>query len=307
MKTAHDRSQTGQDRRGNHDPAKVSVPTNRLWFLRPGCLVRFLAVAAVIIWLAEPRDGRPASEAKRILGTHPGKVSALAFSPDGRWLASAGYDSPVVLWDMTRRQIARSLEGSPVTALCVAFSPDGTALAAAGGDGVVRIWNTRTWTVHQRLRGNAGSVRSLAFSADGKLLATGGGDCTIRLWDTDTWRARAVLQEPEGSVSFVVFSPSERRLASVSTGERVKLWDLAPEGLNLRPRTRVARDHEAYELSGVLARWASSCRPPPPRRTCNLRSVQRTETRDVRKTTEPGLEPCLRPRRPHAGCRHGRG
>src|SRR5208282_4014992 len=100
------------------------------------------------------------------------------------WLASAGYDSPVLIWDLTRRQIATILEQSPASTLSVAFSPGGANLAAAGCDGTVRIWNTTSWTLAHVVQAHPHGVRSLAFSPDGKLLATGGlGDQTARLWD----------------------------------------------------------------------------------------------------------------------------
>ena len=198
-----------------------------------GWLFRSAALITVRVLLAGWWAEKPDSHGNRLLGTHPGEVLAVAFSGDGRWLASGGYNSPVVIWDMTLEERAAILEQSPATTFSAAFSPDGTHLATAGRDGTVRIWSTRSWRPTHVVQAHSELVRSLAFSPDGKLLATACGDQPIRLWDTATWESRSVLQGQDGNVRFVAFCPDGRRLASASNDGTVRVWNLELEGSSI--------------------------------------------------------------------------
>jgi len=231
MKRRAGRTADRHDTRVAGERPGANVSASHVPFFSFGSLFRSGAVIAGIIVLACWWDERPASKTDNLLGRHPGKVLALAFSPDGRWLASGGYDSPVLIWDMTLRRIGRDLVGSPSDTFGLAFSPDGTILAAAGGDGTVRIWNSSSWSVGHVLHANARGVRSLAFSPDGKHLATGGADRRVLVWDTATWHERTVWQGHGESVRFVGFSPDGRRLAAACADGTVMTWDV--DGSNL--------------------------------------------------------------------------
>lgn len=170
------------------------------------------------------------------LAGHREYVRCIAFSLDGKWLASGSGDCTVRLWDVATGSTLRELEGHTALVEGVAFSPDGKRLASASEDGSVRLWDVATGSAVQTL-GDAfwSSTKSLilervvyrvAFSPDGKRLASGQWNGMVRLWDVATGSALQTL-ENDGYVSDVAFSPDGKRLASASGEGIIKLWEVA--------------------------------------------------------------------------------
>ncbi|GAA0966525.1 hypothetical protein GCM10009550_69020 [Actinocorallia libanotica] len=165
---------------------------------------------------------------------HAGTIRAVAFSPDGRLLASGDGDGTMWLWDLERRApAAPPVPGHATMVDAVAFSPDGRLLASSG-DHAVRLWDAETLApAREPLRGHTHAVRSVAFSPDGLLLASGGTDGTVRVWDLDSPAPVSVFDH-SGWVLSVAFSPDGRLLAGSSSEGVIRLWDMtahAPFGL----------------------------------------------------------------------------
>ena len=147
---------------------------------------------------------------------HTGPVHAVAFSPDGRQLASASDDGTMRLWDPSTGQATAPL-GHDDWVRGVAFSPDGRLLASANGDGTVRLWDPSTGQLTETLTGHGGLVNGVAFSPDGRQLASAGNDRTVRLCDPSTGQLIATLDGHRDRVQAVAFSPDGRQLASGSS------------------------------------------------------------------------------------------
>ena len=113
-------------------------------------------------------------------------ANAVAFSPDGKWVASGGYDGALKFWDAQTGSLKRTLEYAPHSVInSIAFSPDGKLVACGGnnGGGELKVWDAQTGALKQTLTTESGVVGSVAFSPDGRTLACGVWDKTVRLWD----------------------------------------------------------------------------------------------------------------------------
>jgi WD40 repeat protein len=185
--------------------------------------------------LSEP----PPVDAIRSVALRPQKqpVEGVAFSPDGKSLASCGRDNTVRIWDVSRLAVG-PLSEPVVLPHCsmryaVAFSADGTLLAAAG-DKSLTIWSCASGRYTPLLEEVSETSHCLAFSADGRTLAIGTDDGSIRLWDMPSGDERAVLRGHVGVVRSVAFSADARRLVSTSENRSIMLWD-AVDGVPIGP------------------------------------------------------------------------
>ena len=108
----------------------------------------------------------------------------MAFSGDGRRLASTGRDRTVRIWDVAAAKCVAVLIGHTDEVFAAVFHPDGHRLASAGRDGAIWLWDLETGQEVVRLEGHTNYVYSLEFSPDGKSIVSGCGDGTVRIWDT---------------------------------------------------------------------------------------------------------------------------
>jgi WD40 repeat protein len=157
---------------------------------------------------------------------HRDAVWSVAFSPDGKRLASASLDRTVVLWDLASRKPTAPLEGFAGKVHCVAFSPDGKRLASANEDKAVIVWDVESRERLATLAGHREAVVDVAFSPDGKRLASASEDQTVILWDVDSQKRLATLPGYKGAVYSVAFSPDGKQLASANNDKAVILWDV---------------------------------------------------------------------------------
>jgi WD40 repeat protein/serine/threonine protein kinase len=161
----------------------------------------------------------------KILRASEAAVLSIAFSPDGRFLASADNDGTVLIWEWTVGRIVHRLEGAAGSVYCVAFSHDGTLLAASGADNVIHFWNASSGQLVNSLHGHTDAIRNINFGADGTLLASASDDRTIRIWELSERGVARTLRGHSEPVFGVAFAPDGWRLASAGGDGTVKLWD----------------------------------------------------------------------------------
>jgi WD40 repeat protein len=173
-------------------------------------------------------------------------VSALAFSPDGRLLASASLDKTAKIWDAATGKEVRTLPHSVADfdmVWSIAFSPDGRQLATGSWEKNLRLWDVASGRELHKIKVSTGSglepVFSVAFSPDGRRVAAGGGSKTIKLYDSGSGRELKVLSGHGATVGRLAFSPDGKMLASGSLDLTIKLWD-SNTGRELRTIQRTA-------------------------------------------------------------------
>ena len=155
-----------------------------------------------------------------------GGVLAVAFSPDGEKLASAG-DDIIIIWDVATSRAERTLKGHKDYVDSVCFSPDGRKLASGSGDNTIIIWDATTGRSERTIRGHTADVYSVCFSPDGKKLASGSADKTAIIWDMATGRVEKTLSGHTGHVYSVCFSPDGSKVVSGSWDNTAIVWDVA--------------------------------------------------------------------------------
>ncbi|MBN3939039.1 MAG: hypothetical protein HWQ40_03545 [Nostoc sp. NMS9] len=153
-------------------------------------------------------------------------ISSVAFSPNGKLLATGDADGKTYLWQVEDGKLLFTCTGHSSWVKSVAFSPDGQTLASGSDDQTVKLWDVDDGKCLKTLHGHSNWVRSVAFSPDGQTLASGSEDQTVKLWNVHIGKCLITLQENTNRIMSVAFSPDGQILASCNEKQTVKLWDV---------------------------------------------------------------------------------
>lgn len=160
------------------------------------------------------------------LADHTREITCIRFSPDGRWLATASWDTAVRIYDSGAAHLVSILEGHTDRVNEINFSPDGQLLVTTGRDGNVHLWNTSNWQIERSLVGHEGGVDCAMFSADSQIVATGGRDTTVGLWDPATGESLAVLRGHRKPIVALAFNPAGTLLATCGGEHLGVIWGI---------------------------------------------------------------------------------
>ena len=212
---------SGAALRWNVETAKVigPLPASKLFRTAAAHAPRFeasaIADAGGRIEFYNEHDGRLLVT---LSGHEKMPIVDLQFSADGHWLASAGWDKTIHIWDLEQGKLTHVLRGHQGIVHTVRFSPDGQQLASSSADGTVRLWDFAQGAELVTLCRQPHEIFGLAYSRDGRTIAaacgdrTEGGSSLIRLWNIATQQETISLEVPASQVAGLVFTEHDRQL-----------------------------------------------------------------------------------------------
>ena len=166
----------------------------------------------------------------KTLPAKAGWVLSLAFSYDGKFLASGNEWGAIEIWNASTWQEIQTLSHQNGQDRALSFTPDGLKLVS-GNNSIITIWELATGQQVHRLSGHSGSINSLAISPDGLKLASGSSNGTVKLWQLSTGEEICTFYGHGESVQSVIFSPDGQRL--ISSGNDIRVWEAASMGKKL--------------------------------------------------------------------------
>ncbi len=156
-------------------------------------------------------------------GGHTDRVTKVALSQDKKWLASAGADRTVKLWDLASGRLVRSFS---VAARTLALSPDNQYMASSDYDSKIYLWDLKNGQNIKILSGHLAGINSLVFTPTGSQLISGSADRTVKIWDIPSGREAKTLGQASPGIADIVQSPNRRYVLILGRREIAKLWDL---------------------------------------------------------------------------------
>jgi len=159
---------------------------------------------------------------------HTGMIGRIAWSPDGKMLASSSADKTILLWDAETGDTLRKLEGHNGSVFCVDFDPVRNILASGSSDKTIRLWDPASGKLLHILEGHKGNIYAIAFDPLGRILASGSDDGTIGLWDPASGELLCRLDSQIEEIINIAFDPKGYILAIAGIGGTVDLWEIDP-------------------------------------------------------------------------------
>jgi WD40 repeat protein len=196
-----------------------------------------------------PNSHASAIQESRILSGHNGYIGALAFSTDGKYLISGGYDDTSHLWNAATGESLQVFQGHTSWIRSVDITQDNRRVLTGGLDGTVRIWDFQTGQELLCFKEHQSSIQAVAFSPDGQRVLSGSEDGVLRIWDAQTGGDVKILGEHMTGVICTSFS-SKGHLAVAGIGKGMVVWDMNSESQIQRMDARTRLQHVFFSADG---------------------------------------------------------
>ena len=218
----------------------------------------------------------PSGTLDKTISAHLGWVTAVAYSPDGQWIASGGADNKIKLWTTTGT-VLRQFLGHTDDITNVRFTPDSQRIISSAKDNTVRVWDATTGSLLHTFATGTSDVNGIALSPDGQHVASVSNDLMIRFWNTTTYAFEGDILQPESATPLCIdWSPDGQKIITGTSAGKVTLF-LVPalvgaaepstgSGLSVYPnpfqsqvRVRLAEGHVAgYTLRDAAGRLVAA-------------------------------------------------
>lgn len=197
-----------------------------LWCFGPGCRLLASADDELTVW--DVASGQPLLVQEAVLvDNNPVWLTALAFSPNGQWLA-AGYETGLLrIWNLKSLKLVHELKGTHKGISALAFSADSTRLLSAGEEKSVHLWDVVSGEPRVTFAGHKDRIPALGWHPTEPRVYSAGWDTTVRVWDASNGQPIILLNAHATQVHALAVSPDGRLLASSDSAEAIHLWDLA--------------------------------------------------------------------------------
>ena len=190
---------------------------------------------------------------EKVLAAKKHNVWCVAYSDDGKYIASGGDDGSIVIYNTSTYEEVSRFAGLKDVPVSVCFSHDSKKLAAAGKDMKVTVWDFASKNLLFEAKGHKGYIIKIEFSPNDKLIASASYDKTIKLWDAGTGELKSTFEGHTKEVNSLSFSPNGEQLVSGSGDKTIKIWNVANSSLflNIPAHTNWVRS-VAYSPDGSL-------------------------------------------------------
>jgi len=159
-----------------------------------------------------------------VFSEHTEGIRCVAWSPDSRYIASAGRDKTVLVWDAVAGSVVYAYHGHIDEIWHLAWSPDSRFIASTGADKMVQVWEATTGYSAPVYGDHRGEVYALAWSPDGRSIASAGDDRTVHVWNVAKGTAELIYRLHRKSVCAVAWSPVNEMIASGDESGEIHLW-----------------------------------------------------------------------------------
>ncbi len=157
----------------------------------------------------------------------PSGVLAVAFRPDGKWVASGGASGKITMWDAESGSEMATFKGHDGPVSSVAYSTDGERIVSGGSDKFVKVWNVSSGGELMRLEGHETRIAAIDLSPDGKLIVSGDYRGTVKVWDSGTGAQLLTIRGDGKCARSVAFSPDSKRILAGKVSDKIHEWDVS--------------------------------------------------------------------------------